>query len=82
MSKYYVYHGYVSPDNYDCSEGPTYRMSDFNSSQDVVEFKKEFDECICDECSNVIFRVIRGSEMWTKPIQVVTEYELTNDTRG
>lgn len=74
---FYVYHGYVNADNYDCSEGPRYVIDEFISSESVVEFKKEFDEGIYDECSNVIFRVFEGAEKSLKPVEVVTKYELT-----
>jgi len=73
---YYVYHGYVSPDNYDCSEGPTYTIAHFGQAQSVIDFKKEFDEGIHDECSNVIFRVFEGEEKTLVPIETVTNYGL------
>lgn len=74
---YYVYHGYVSPDNYDCSEGPTYNISVFPSVQHVLQFKEDFDESINDECSHVEFRVIEGTERKVTPVEVITKYTLT-----
>ena len=74
--KYFVYSGYVSPDNYDCSEYPTYTITEFDTPDQVALFKKEFDENIYDECSNVIFRVFDGVERKLEAVERVTEYEL------
>jgi len=74
---FYVYHGYVSPDNYDSSESPTYELSEFDTEQEVLDFKEEFDNEIHDECSNVIFRVISGKELSFKPVKTVTSWKLS-----
>lgn len=74
---FYVYHGYVSPDNYDSTERPTYQLSSFNTEQEVVEFKEEFEAELHDECMNPIFRVISGREMSLKPVETVTSWKLS-----
>lgn len=71
---FYVYHGYTSPDNYDSSEAPTYKLSEFSSKQEVSEFKKKFDEELNNDCGNVEFRIIEGKELSMKPKEVVTEW--------
>lgn len=74
---FYVYHGYVSPDNYDSSNSPTYELSSFKSEQEVLEFKEEFDAEINDECSNIIFRIISGKELSIEPVEKVTTWKLS-----
>jgi len=74
---YYVYHGYLSPDNYDSSDVPTYQITEFSDSDQVIVFKQLFDGDLHDECSNVIFRIFEGVEKTLTPIEVVTDYELT-----
>lgn len=74
---FFVYHGYVSPDNYDSTERPTYQLISFNTEQEVVEFKEEFEAELHDECSNVIFRVISGSELSLRPVEKVTTWKLS-----
>lgn len=76
MARYFVYHGYVSPDNYDSSERPTYEITEFDRPSEVLAFQKEFDRGIHDECCNVIFRVVLGDEMQLVPVKTVTEYQL------
>jgi len=74
---YYVYYGYVSADNYDASEGPTYKIKECRSADEVAAFKKEFDEdYLHDECGNIIFRVFEGKERTLKPKEVIQSYEL------
>lgn len=73
---YYVYHGYCSPDNYDSSEGPTYRLTPCEGTQEVMRLHAEHLECINDECSHVIFRVIQGSEKKMVESKSVVEYKL------
>lgn len=74
---FYVYYGYISADNYDASEGACYKIKEFNNSDEVLAFKKEFDEdYIRDECCNIEFRVFEGKEKELKPKQVVTAYTL------
>ena len=62
--KYYVYFGCVNSDNYDASDKPVYELKEFDDIEIVREFYKEWLESIYDECDNVIFRVISGTE-WT-----------------
>lgn len=73
---FYVYSGYVNADNYDCSESPVYTVNEFRTSQEVMNFKKKFDEGVYDECANIVFRVFEGKELKLRPKHVVTEYEL------
>ena len=73
---FYVYCGYVSPDNYDASEVPTYIMREFKTAAEVIVFKKEFDDCLHDECSNIIFRVFEGRERNISVKEVAVAYQL------
>lgn len=74
---YYVYHGYVSPDNYDSTNTPTYQLSEFQTEQEVIEFKEEFEADLHDECMNPIFRVISGKELSLEPVEKVTSWKLS-----
>lgn len=71
---FFVYHGYCSPDNCDASEGPTYKIRECKTADEVAAFKAEFDEGIHDECSNVIFRVLEGTERRMKAVEKVSEW--------
>lgn len=72
---FFIYYGYVSPDNYDASEGPTYLIKECQTETEVTDFKKEFEEdYLNDDCGNVIFRVFEGKERTISPKEVVTEY--------
>ena len=72
----YVYYGYCSSDNYDASEGPTYKIKECRTAEDVAAFKEQFDECIHDECINIVFRVFDGIERHLKPHETVTHWKL------
>jgi hypothetical protein len=71
---FFVYHGYCGPDNYDASEGPTYKITECKTTTDVARLKRDFDENIHDECSNVIFRVFEGVERRKKFVETVTDW--------
>ena len=73
---YYVYHGYVGPDNHDASEGPIFKLSQFENTEQVLAFKKEFDEGVHGDCSHVTFRVIEGKELELVPEKTVTVWRL------
>lgn len=73
---FYVYYGYVSPDNCDSSENLTHKIREFRSSEEVIAFKQEFEEELPRECSHVAFRVFEGRERPLLPKQVVQTYEL------
>lgn len=73
---FYIYHGYVSPDNYDSSESPVYELTEKNTEQEVIEHYKEFLSEIYDECSNVIYRVIKGTELQLRPVEKITDYKM------
>ena len=68
---YYVYYGYV-----DANFCPLYRIKEFEDQKGVIEFKKRFDEVMCDDGSNIIFRVFEGREFHLEPIEVVKDYKL------
>ena len=72
---YYVYSGYVSPDQYTAEDGPLYDIKEFRHSEDVLKFRLAFEDDIHDECSNVIFRVIEGRELSLTTKEIVTEYQ-------
>jgi hypothetical protein len=74
---FYVYYGYVSPDNCDTSDGPTYLLEEFNTEEEVIAFKEEFEENLNDETSHVIFRVIKGKELSVEPVEKVTTWKLS-----
>lgn len=71
-----VYSGFVCADNYDCSDGPIHEVNIFNTHEEVIEFHKEFQENVYDECGHVIFRVFEGTEMKIAPVEFVKTYEL------
>lgn len=74
---FFIYYGYVSPDNYDASEDPIYLIKECSSAEEVLAFRKEFDEdYLHDECSNIIFRVFEGKERFLQPKKVIETYEL------
>ena len=74
---FYVYHGYVSPDNYDSTYTPTYQLSEFETEQEVIEFKEQFEAELHDECTNPIFRIISGKELSMEPVEKVTTWKLS-----
>ena len=75
---YFVYSGYVTPDDYDASEGPIYTLNKFFTEEQVLAFRKEFEEETCDPeyAGNVIFTVIEGVERTIKPKEKVVSFEL------
>lgn len=73
---FYVYSGYVSPDNYDSSDRPTYTLTEFSTSEKVAAARAAFEDELNDECSNPIFRVIDGAERLLRPVSVVKEWAL------
>jgi hypothetical protein len=74
---YYVYSGYVSPDNCDSSERPTYTLREFRTADEVAAAKAEFEaEAQGDDNSNAIFRVIEGVERELKPVEVVQRWSI------
>ena len=77
MHKYFVYSGYIGPDHHDCSEdGPMYKITEFDTEEEVLHYKKVFDESMTDDCSVIIFRVFRGEEKHIIPKKKIVEYKL------
>lgn len=76
MKKYFVYSGFVSSNNFDCSEGPTYGITVCETEYDVLELYKRFNESIHDQCSYVIFRVFHGEEKQLIAKTKVVEFDL------
>lgn len=74
---FYVYSGYVSPDNYDSSEGPTYQLNSFKTEEELINFKMEFEENLNNDCYNVEFRIIEGKELSLTPVEKVTSWKLS-----
>jgi hypothetical protein len=70
---FFVYHGYCSPDNYDSSEGPTYKITECATLADLSALKRNFDKHDYDECANAIFRVFEGVEWRMEPVETVTD---------
>jgi hypothetical protein len=73
---YYVYHGYVGPDNHDASDGPVYELTECETEEDVLGLRADFDANINGETSHVIFRVIEGKERKLEPKERVTSWRL------
>lgn len=73
---YYVYHGYCSPDNYDASDGPTYKLVECESALEVMRLHADHLACLHQECSNAIFRVIKGKEKKMVESKQVVQYKL------
>ena len=75
---FYVYSGYLSPDNYDqSSRGPTYSLREFNTPEQVTEFKRKFEEeTRGDYCGQRIFRVIEGKERKIQAVEVDKDWRL------
>ena len=74
---FYVYSGYLSPDNCDQSSGPTYTLREFNTPEQVTEFKRKFEEeTRGDYYGQRIFRVIEGKERKVQAIEVVKDWRL------
>ena len=73
---YFVYVGYVSADRYDASESPCYKLKQFHTAGCAEDFIKEFYENIHGECSQVICRVIYGTEMDVVPEETVVTFKL------
>ena len=59
---YFVYYGYVDPDNYDASNGPVYKLVMCVTTKEVLELKERHEQGLDSESSNPIFRVIEGVE--------------------
>jgi len=74
---YYVYYGYVGPDNYDASNDPIYRLRICHTQKEVLDLKEEFEKELPKESSNPIFRVIEGIELELTPEETVTVWRLT-----
>ena len=75
-----IYYGHVNSDNHD--RYPTHRMEARNTVKEVLELHKEFNECDHSDCSDVHFRVFKGTELRVVPKERVTEYELTTMEAG
>ena len=73
---FYVYSGYVSPDNCKSSSGPTYTLAEFRTADEVAAAKAEFEANLHSECIHAIFRVIEGRERSMKPVSVVQAWSL------
>lgn len=73
---FYVYSGYVSPDNWDSSNGPTHKLTSFDTADEVAEAKADFEASLNSECAHAIFRVIEGVERQLKPVEVVRSWSL------
>ena len=59
---FFVYSGYINPDNADSSNGPTHTLKMFNTEKEVIADREEFEEALGRECSDVYYVVIDGKE--------------------
>jgi len=73
---FFIYYGYTNPDHYDASEVPMYNMKKCNTQEEVIKFKKDFDNCMCEGCSNVVFRIFEGKEFELIAKTIVTDWTL------
>ena len=74
--KFFVYHGYVTPDNCDASEGDgPYRLDVCTTEAQVLKLRAEHEDR-SDEASGPVFRVIEGEEIAMKPMKTVETWKL------
>ena len=74
---FFVYYGYVGPDNYDASEGPIYKLTKCDTKEEVIDLRKGFDSMVDrEDVSNPIFRVFEGEELELIPKKVVVDYTI------
>ena len=73
---FYVYHGYVSPDNYDASESPCYELTKIENDTELDRFKREFEEKLSNDATNIEFIVVEGVERKLVPKETVTHWIL------
>lgn len=78
--KFYVYSGFVTPDNYDCSEGGgAYRMSTCLSVDEVNAMRLVFEQLLLEhgaEASHPVFRVFEGQELDMEPHTMVAQWRV------
>lgn len=73
---YYVYHGYIGPDHCGGNDEPTHCMDEIANAREVLRLHAAHLECITDECTDVVFRVIEGCERSVIEAKSVVEYKL------
>ena len=76
MMSFFVIHGYASPDSCTRNGDAVLTLTRCKNEAEVLAVKKEFDEGIHGECSDVSFVVIEGTERTIIPVETVTEYKL------
>lgn len=59
---FFVYKGYVSPDNSNPSHDPAYTLAEYETTEEVLKAKQDFEASLNEECQHVLFRVIDGVE--------------------
>lgn len=71
-----VYHGYVTPDNCDASEGGgPYKLEVCKTEEQVLMLRKQHEEDVAgDESMRPVFRVFEGEEVHLEAKAVVTEW--------
>lgn len=67
--KFFVFHGYVTPDNYDASGGGgPYKFDVVDTEQKVMDLRREHEEALSNpEATHPVFRVIQGEELSVVP---------------
>lgn len=73
---FFVYHGYVGPDNYDARNGPFFKLTKCNNEAEVLALLKKHDEELGSGPSHQRFRVIEGVAREIKAVSTVTKYKL------
>lgn len=85
-----VYHGYVTPDNCDASEGRgPYRLDVCETEEEVLKLREEHESEISSEddrdgygdVSNPVFRVFEGVELKVESKKKVTTWALKRPRR-
>lgn len=78
-----VYHGYITPDNCDASEGRgPYKFDVCETEAQVLKLREEHEDGVNGEdrdgdgsdVSNPVFRVFEGEELEVEPVKKVTSW--------
>lgn len=72
---FFVYSGYVNSDNYDASECSPYTLEAFETVEQVIEFKEQFEEDLSKDDRNIVFKVIEGKYRELVPREKVLSWQ-------
>lgn len=75
--KFFVYHGYVTPDNCDASEGwGPYVLDVFTTAAQVEKCRAAHEESCRGGAQRPVFRVFQGEELVMQAEATVTQWKL------